>query len=165
MAKELYKKARVLNDKVTLTGGDDPVMTKESTAEIKRLTANASRLERIAAGEAVHRFREGGGPRRVMRGDSVTVKTMHEKAGVAEWDCGLSDDESEGRTEDDTDEGWRTKVSSRTLSKKESTILKNKFKLNETVQGRYRQVLHTRRPKDIVVGTARIVTNFSVFER
>jgi len=164
-AKELYKKASQLQQRVALMGDDDPVMKKNNTLQIKELTTFASRLEKIATGEPKHSYMKQQGPRRVMRGDNVTVKTMSERVKEVEWDEGLSDDEEEGREEDDTDEGWAEKVKERETNKAEQDVLQKKIGVSEEMQGRYRQVLHTRRAKNIEVGTARLVTNYAVFER
>lgn len=166
-AKDLYKKAAQLQQRVALMGDNDAKMVRENTLAIKELTTYASRLEKIAeiGNSAELKYNKTLGPRKVMRGDSVSVKTMMEKVKAVDWDEGLSDDEEEGKTEEDTEEIWSEKKRIRENLRADKNRLKNKFGLNEDVQGRYRQVLHTRRPKDITVKQARMVTNFSVFDR
>ena len=80
-------------------------------------------------------------------------------------DEGLSDDEEEKKTEEDTDETWQAKVDEKNRIKADADRLKKKFQLSEDTQGKFRSVLHTRRPKDIKVQTKRMITNFAVFDR
>jgi hypothetical protein len=140
-------------------------MKEENTLKIKELTTHASRLEKIATGDVTAQYSKREGPRRVMRGDNVAIKTMHEKVGVEEWDEGLSDDEEEAMGDDDTAETWKEKVLLKEKVLQDKARLKSKFNLKEDKQGRYRQVLHTRRPKDIQRTTKRLVTSFKVFDR
>jgi hypothetical protein len=157
--------ASQLNHRVALMGDDDPVMRTQNTIKIKELTTYAAKLEKIAKGEVEHRYSKRMGPRRVMRGDNVTVKTMTEKVRAVADDEGLSDDEEEKKTEEDTDETWQAKVDEKNRIKADADRLKKKFQLSEDTQGKFRSVLHTRRPKDIKVQTKRMITNFAVFDR
>ena len=74
-------------------------------------------------------------------------------------------DEEETMGEDDTEETWKEKVAFKEKVLNDKARLKAKFNLSEDKQGRYRQVLHTRRPKDIQKSTKRLVTSFKVFDR
>ena len=100
-----------------------------------------------------------------MRGDTYVIKEQIELKGVQEDDEGLSDDEEEGKTEDDTDDMWDRKVKERRRIKERTESLRKKFGVKEDVQGRYRVLQHTRRPKSFTKKGNLLITNVSKFDR
>ncbi|GMH84481.1 hypothetical protein TrST_g2136 [Triparma strigata] len=164
-AKQLYSEAKTLNHRVALMGDSDPAMRVANTAKIKILTKWAQKLEHIASHEMEHKFNRKLGPRTSMRGDTYVIKEQIELKGVQEDDEGLSDDEEEGKTEDDTDDMWDRKVKERRRIKERTESLRKKFGVKEDVQGRYRVLQHTRRPKSFTKKGNLLITNVSKFDR
>ncbi|GMH65259.1 hypothetical protein TL16_g04153 [Triparma laevis f. inornata] len=164
-SKKLYAEAKTLNHRVALMGDSDPAMRESNTAKIKVLTKWAQKLERIASHDIEHKFNRKLGPRTSLRADTYVVKEQIELMGVQADDEGLSDDEEEGKTEDDTDEMWEKKEKERKRIKDRTETLRKKFGVKEDVQGRYRVLQHTRRPKSFTKKGSLLVTNVSKFDR
>ena len=163
-AKALYAEAATLTHRVALMGDSDEAMRLRNTARIKYLTKWAQKLEKMSTHGLAHEYNRSLGPRLAVRGDTYVCKEQTEVRELAE-DDGLSDDEEEGKTEDDTEEAWRAKVESLRSLEERTERLKSKYNLSEDMQGRYRVLQHTRRPKSFKKVGHLLVTTKGEFER
>ena len=111
-SKALYAEAATLTHRVALMGDSDEAMRLRNTARIKYLTKWAQKLEKMATHELAHKYNRSLGPRLAVRADTYVIKDQREIRELAE-DEGLSDDEEEAKTEDDTEEMWKTQVDGR----------------------------------------------------
>jgi len=145
----LFKEAEKLNKRVMLLGDSDKEMMARNITRIKEITHRANKLDNIATGQVEHKFNRGKGARTYVRGDSYTVKTLHEVKGFD--DENLSDDEEEDLDSKDLLAEEKEEILQerrRTLERTNS--LKSRFHLKEDMQKEFRKALHTRRGKNIV---------------